>query len=142
MEPIIWLVIVVLLLIVEIVTLGLTTIWFAGGALVSLIVSLLDGPLWLQVGLFILVSGLLLIFTRPLALKYFNSSRVRTNAEDLLGRHAIVTETVNNLEGTGRVKVNGLEWTARSSEESVSIEAGAKVRIMEIQGVKLICKKM
>ncbi len=141
MDPIVWLILFIVLIAIEALTLGLTTIWLAGGALVALIASAFHASLWLQVGLFLLVSGLLVIFTRPIAAKYFNRDRVKTNADRLVGKNAIVTETIDNLQGSGSVKVSGQEWTARSDDEEVTIEKGTKVEVLEVRGVRLICRK-
>ena len=137
-----WLVILVLLALIEFATMGLTTIWFAGGALVAAVIAAFNGPIWLQVGAFIVVSLVLLIYTRPIAMKYFNVKRTKTNSESLIGKQAIVTERIDNLQGIGTVTVNGQEWTARSLQQDVDIEEGAVVEIREIQGVKLIVEQI
>lgn len=142
MSPIQWLLVIVVLVGIEVITLGLTTIWLAGGALAALVASALGAPLWLQMLLFVAISGLLVIFTRPVATKYFNQNRIRTNVDQMIGKHAIVTEEINNLQGKGMAQVNGQEWSARSDDESIVIEKGAKVVILEVQGVKLICQKV
>ena len=136
---IIWLIVLVVCLVVEISTLGLTSIWFAGGALLALIISLVGGPLWLQVLVFLVTSIVLLVFTRPIAAKYFNKNRTKTNVESVAGKQAIVTETIDNLKGMGRIVTDGMEWTARSEDASV-IEEGAVVTIEKIEGVKAIVK--
>ena len=96
-----WLILMAVLLVIEIATLGLTTIWFAAGALVACIAAVVDAPIWLQAALFVVVSVLLLIFTRPLATKYLNSRTSKTNAESLVGRTAKVTKTINNIQAEG-----------------------------------------
>ena len=118
---VIWLIILVVLVVIEIFTLGLTTIWFAGGALVAIAVAALGGPVWLQVLTAVIVSAVLLFFTRPVAVKYFNRDRERTNAESLVGRQAIVTGEINNLQGIGQVAVNGMEWTAMRCRSDLNI---------------------
>ncbi len=138
---IIWLVVLVLSIGIEAATLGLASIWFAGGAFVSLIASALGAPLAVQVILFFVVSLLLLFFTRPIAVKYFNKDRIKTNVESLVGKQAIVTAKIDNLQGNGQVVVNGQEWTARSIDEGVEIPEGAVVKIMAISGVKLMVKQ-
>ncbi len=135
-----WLILLAVLLIIEIITLGLTTIWFAGGALIAFIVSLFYDNLLLEIILFAAVSLLLLYFTRPYVIKYFNPKRIKTNYEGLIGKIALVTIAIDNLYAQGQVIVDGQEWSARSSDGS-KIEAGAKVTIQEISGVKLIVKK-
>lgn len=136
---IIWLIVLVVCLAIEISTLGLTSIWFAGGALLALIISMIGGPLWLQVLVFLVTSIVLLIFTRPIAMKYFNKNRTKTNVDSKIGKQAIVTETIDNLKGVGRIVTDGMEWTARSLDSAV-IEEGAVVTIEKIEGVKAIVK--
>lgn len=140
MDLITWISILILALVVEVLTMGLTSIWFAGGALIAVIASALGAPVWLQVLAFLIVSVLLLVFTRPLAVKYFNKDRVRTNVESLVGRQAIVLSTIDNIQGIGQVSVGGQEWSARSYSDTEKLEQGAVVIIVAISGVKLICK--
>lgn len=138
---IVWLVILIVFVVIEIFTLGLTTIWFAGGSLVAIVVAALGGPVWLQIMIAAVVSGVLLFFTRPIAMKYFNRDRERTNAESLVGRQAIVISEINNLQGIGQVTINGMEWTARSIMDGQTIEPGDIVIIRGINGVKLLVEK-
>lgn len=140
MQAAAWLAILVILLAVEAVTLGLTTIWFAGGALAAFILALLGEELLIQLICFCAVSVALLLFTRPLAVRWLNRGRTRTNAASLIGTSAVVTETIDNLKGTGQVQVRGQEWSARSPEDRIVISAGQMVVIQEIRGVKLIVK--
>ena len=134
---IVWLALMVLLLILEAATAGLTSIWFALGALAALIASFFGGALWLQLAWFFAVSLLTLWLTRPLALKYLNSRRVATNADRVIGAEAVVTEDIDNIAGSGAVHVDGHEWTARSGS-GANIAKGAVVRVERIEGVKLI----
>lgn len=138
MEATWWLIALAVLLLTEILTLGLTTIWFAGGALVAFFASLIGADLIIQIVIFLLVSILLLIFTRPLAIKYINKKRVATNYESLFGKIVKTTSKVDNLNQSGTANVNGTEWTVRSDDNSKIIEAGRKVKIVDIVGVKLI----
>lgn len=133
-----WLVALIVSIIAEVISLGLTTIWFAGGALVAAVAAALNAPLWLQILLFVVVTLLLLVFTRPIAVKYFNKERVRTNVESLIGRQAIVISEIDNMQGIGQVTVGGQEWSARSFEEGKQISVGAVVRVMAVSGVKLM----
>ena len=133
-----WLILMAALLVIEIATLGLTTIWFAAGALVAFIIAVLNLPLWLQITVFIVVSVVLLICTRPLATKYLNSKTSKTNAESLVGRSAKVTKSINNIQAQGQVVVGGMEWTARSTDDAVLIPEGSVVTIHGISDVKLI----
>ncbi|MCM1266921.1 MAG: NfeD family protein [Bacteroidales bacterium] len=137
----VWLAVLVLLVVIELLTMGLTTIWFAGGALAATLASLLGMPLTVQIVLFLVVSGLLLFFTRPIAVKYFNKDRVRTNAESLVGRQAIVISEIDNLQGIGQVNVGGMEWSARSRDENITLPVGAVVVVLAIDGVKLIVEE-
>ena len=136
-----WLVLFVVLLVIEIATMGLTTIWFAGGALIASIAAILGAPLAVQIVLFILVSVVLLIFTRPIAAKYFNKGRTRTNAEGLIGQEAVVISDIDNLNGKGRVSVRGQEWTARAKKPGATLPKGTVVTITSIEGVKLIVEE-
>lgn len=137
----IWLIALVLLVVIELLTMGLTTVWFAGGALVATLASLAGAPLAIQIILFLIVSGLLLFFTRPIAVKYFNKDRVRTNAESLVGRQAIVISEIDNLQGIGQVNVGGMEWSARTRDENITLPVGAVVIVLAIDGVKLIVEE-
>lgn len=138
MESVYWLVFLAILLIVEIATLGLTTIWFSGGALVAFIASMLGASEFVQFGIFFIISFVLLFFTRPMAIKYLNSNRTKTNYEGLIGKEAKVMTKIDNFNQAGSVMVNGLEWTARAKEEGEIIMQGAKVTIVKVSGVKLI----
>lgn len=136
-----WLVLLVILIIIEFATMALTTVWFAGGALVAAVVAGLGGPEWLQILLFIVVSLVLLFFTRPVAVKYFNKDRIKTNTEALIGKQAIVISEIDNIEGIGQVTVAGQEWSARSMDDEVKIQVGAVVYIRSISGVKVIVEE-
>lgn len=138
MSDMYWLILFVVLLVIEIFTLGLTTIWFAGGALVAFIASVFHASLAVQIILFFLVSFLLLFLTRPLAMKYLNINRTKTNIDSLIGMTAVVTEDINNIKGEGSVIVNGLEWSARATEDERTIVKDSVVVIKEVNGVKLI----
>lgn len=141
-QLIIWSLIFAICLIIEIITLGLTTIWFAGGALVAAISVFFNAAFVIQVLIFAVVSLVLLITTRPIALKHFNlSNMTKTNVESLIGKQVIVTETIDNLKSTGQVKANGLEWTARSANETDIIPEGTEVTIDSVSGVKLIVSR-
>ncbi|MDR2043992.1 MAG: NfeD family protein [Clostridium sp.] len=137
-----WLVLFIFLLGIEALTLGLTTVWFAIAALVATAAAALGAPLPIQIGLFFLIALELLLVTRPIALRYFNKGRLRTNAESLVGRQAIVTSDIDNIMSGGQVMVGGQEWSARSVEEKGKIASGELVRILSISGVKLIVGKV
>ena len=136
-----WLVVLASLVIIELLTMGLTTVWFAGGALMATIASLFCAPFALQIIIFLVVSMLLLFFTRPLAVKYFNKDRVRTNAESLVGRQAIVISEIDNLQGIGQVNVGGMEWSARTRTDGVTLPVGTVATVLAINGVKLIVEE-
>ncbi len=138
MAAIYWLIAFVVLLGIEAVTMALTTIWFAGGALVAFVFALFGINIQVQLALFVIVSFVLLFFTRPFALKYVNRNTVKTNMESLIGKSARVTVTINNMEGKGAAILNGQEWTARAQEENSIYPVGTLVEVKEIRGVKLI----
>lgn len=123
---------------IEIPTMALTTIWFAGGSLVGLVLYLLGASVEVQLAAFVIVSFVLLVLTRPMALRYVNQKTKKTNVESLVGRQARITETVDNAAGTGTAILEGQEWTARSAQEKITIPAGTQVRVEEIKGVKLM----
>ena len=141
METYIWLGLMVLFVLVEAATAGLTTIWFAGGALVAFLASLLGGSTVLQVVLFFLVSLVLLIFTRPVVKKYLNSRTLKTNADSLIGRTAVVSEEISNLNATGTITVDGMPWTARSAVTEEIIPVGTEVTVVSLTGVKCIVRR-
>ena len=140
-EVTIWLAVLVVCVGIEIATMGLTTIWFAGGALVSAILAALNAPLWLQIVAFFAVSLIMLYLTRPVAVKYFNKDRVKTNVESLIGRQAIVISEIDNLQGIGQVTVGGQEWSARSVKDDVQLPVGSVVVVRSVSGVKLIVEE-
>ena len=129
------------LLLIEMLTLGLTTIWFAVGALAAFLLALVQVPLMIQIVVFIVVSVVMLVFTRPIMTKYLNKKTTKTNAESLVGRKARVLIPINNLKSEGQVMVNGMEWTARSTKDEVTFQKDEMVRIAGISGVKLIVEK-
>ena len=130
MEPIIWLGVLAVLLVIEGLTTALTTIWFAGGGIGMGIVP--------QLLLFFCVSLVLLFFTRPAALKLMRKDTEKTNVEGLLGKKAVVIQKINNLAQTGQVRINDIEWMARTSDDSVTIPVDTVVIIKAVHGVKLI----
>ena len=140
MPAAVWIAVLVIMLIIELATMGLTTIWFAGGALAAFFVSLLGGGWVLQIVLFLAVSIVLLIFTRPIAKNHFNRNRTRTNAQSLIGQNGVITEEIDNLAGKGQVQIHGMDWTARTADNR-KLEKGRVVVVREIQGVKLIVEE-
>lgn len=136
-----WVVALVVFLIVEAVTAGLVSIWFVFGSLVALICAALGAAVWLQIFWFVIVSVATLVLTRPLVKRYVDSRSVATNADRSIGRAAVVTERIDNLAATGAVQLDGVVWTARSTDDAVAIEAGERVTVRAIEGVKLIVER-
>ena len=139
---VVWLVAMVALLIIEAMVPGLVSIWFALGALAAMISSMLGAPLWLQLVWFFLVSIVSLLLTRPFARRFVNSRAVRTNADMAIGQDCVVTETIDNVRGTGAVSVGGKVWTARMTTPDGHAEKGAVLRAVRIEGVKLIVEEI
>ena len=142
MTPFYWLIALAVFLVIEIITMGLTTIWFAGGSLVAFIASLIGVPVVIQIAIFFVISFVLLFFTRPVVEKHLNNSREKTNVNSMIGKEGKVTEEIDNFNQKGTIVVNGLEWTARSSDDDIIIPNGAKVIVKDVQGVKAIVGKV
>ena len=136
-----WVAALVVFLIVEAVTAGLVSIWFVFGSLVALICAALGAAVWLQIFWFVIASVATLVLTRPLVKRYVDSRSVATNADRSIGRAAVVTERIDNLAATGAVKLDGVVWTARSTDDAVAIETGERVTVRAIEGVKLIVER-
>jgi len=140
MAAICWLLVFIVLLIIEIATLGLVTIWFCGGAVIAFIAALLGASGEIQISLFLAVSIVMLIFTRPFAAKYINKGTVKTNVDSITGMQVKVIEKIDNRQGTGTVLCNGQEWTARAAEDRMVILSGTMATVVSVEGVKLIVK--
>ena len=138
---ILWLIVLVVTIAIEAATMGLTTIWFSGGALTAVIVELLNGGIWMQIIVFLVISLVLLFYTRPIAVKHFNKEREKTNLDSVIGKTAVVTIPIHNLKETGQVMLDGKEWTARSNDSTKQIEKEALVKVISIKGVKLIVEE-
>ena len=136
-----WVAALVVFLIVEAVTAGLVSIWFVFGSLVALICAALGAAVWLQIFWFVIVSVATLVLTRPLVKRYVDSRSVATNADRSIGRTAVVTVRIDNLAAAGAVKLDGVVWTARSTDDAVAIETGERVTVRAIEGVKLIVER-
>lgn len=136
--PAVWMALVIIFLVVELVTVGLTTIWLAGGALVAFILAAIGAGFWLQLAAFFVVSFVLIYFTRPFAVKYLNPRRTRTNSEELIGEVVKVTERIDNRAAEGTALAKGLEWSARAVSDDMVIEKDTLVKVLRIEGVKLI----
>lgn len=135
---ILWLLLLIVLIIIEFATVGLFTIWFAAGALAAGVLSWLSVPVPLQIAVFFVVSIVMLVFTRPFAVKYINKGRTKTNVESVIGKQGVVTKNIDNIKGEGQVVVQGMEWTARAVQDDLKLEAGQSVVIQAVSGVKLI----
>ena len=134
---ILWIILAIAFLILEFGTVALVSIWFVVGALVAMAADLLGAPLWLQVLDFALISLLMLLVLRPFLRRFVESHKVATNVDAIIGKRCLVTQEIDNLEGTGAVKLNGMTWTARSADGS-RIPADTEVAVNEVQGVKVI----
>ena len=137
MYVIFWLVLVIVFTVVETVTVSLTSIWFAGGALVALLCAALGLKLGWQIAVFVVTAAVLLCFTRPWALKYLKPRLVKTNYEAAVDQNVCLTEAVDNIQGTGTAVWKGQEWTARAYQEGETFEAGMIVTVKEIRGVTM-----
>lgn len=140
MESICWLIIFLVLLVIEIFTLGLTTIWFAIGAVAAFIATLAGAGIIVQVVLFFAVSVITLIATRPIAVKYFSKNTEKTNVEGIIGKNVVITQRIPDMNTTGKASLDGEIWMARSLENE-PMEEGELVEIAAVEGVKLIVKK-
>lgn len=134
---VLWLIAAAVLAIIEAVTLGLTTIWFAGGAVAASISAMVGAPLWVQGLLFLVVSVLLLYFTRPIVKRKLKVGKEKTNVDAMIGKTGLVIESIRPFS-VGQVKVDGLVWSAAAKDSCSTIEKGASVKIEHIEGVKLI----
>lgn len=139
--PWVWLGVTIAAIVIEASTLALVAVWFIPSALISLVLSLLRLPLWLQVPLFLALSVAQMIFLKPFMKKVLKVKYSPTNADTVIGKTGTVIEKIDNIAGTGAVKADGKVWTARSSDDSITIDEGSLVCAVEIRGVKLICKK-
>lgn len=140
MMTMVWIGAIVIFGVAEAITAGLVSIWFVLGSVAGLIAAICNGPLWLQVVLFFVVSVLTLIATRPLVARMVTKDNVATNADRVLGKTARVTEAIDNTIPTGAVYIDGKTWTARSANDEV-IAVSEMVRVVKMEGVKLIVEK-
>ena len=137
-----WLIAMIVFIVGEMITVGLTSIWFAAGALVALIIAAFGGGIVFQIVAFLLVSGILLWMTRPWAKRFINSKVQKTNVDSVVGARARVTERVSNLDQTGRAVVLGQDWPIRAENDGEIIEAGPLIEVVRVSGVKLIVNKV
>ena len=136
-----WLVAAAVFVVIEIMTMGLTTIWFAGGALVGAVMAAVSLPLWSQIIAFAVISVILLILTRPWALKYVNSRTIKTNVDSLSGQQGRVLEEINGFLQTGKVLLNGMEWSAVSKQPEDILPVDTEVVVVRVEGAHLVVKK-
>ena len=136
MMSVVWLGLMVLFLLIEAGTVALVSLWFAAGALAAILVSLLGGSIVIQSVVFLVVSCVLLALVRPILRKYYTPRITRTNVDSLLGSQGLVTKDIDNVTGSGEVKLGAMTWTARSTT-GAPISEGAKVRVDRIEGVKV-----
>lgn len=133
---IIWLALMVLFLVTEAATVTVVSLWFAAGSLAAMITAWLRGPIWLQTLVFLFVSAVALTALRPLVRKYLTPKLTPTNIDSVIGAAGVVTAPIDNIAASGQVKLNGMEWTARSTS-GAPIETGTKVTVDRIEGVKV-----
>lgn len=136
MNTLVWFLLLVLFVVAEAATVSMVSAWFAIGALAALAGALLGAKTWLQIVLFVAVSGISLAMLRPVAKKYFNKRITRTNVDALAGKTCLVTAGIDNLQACGQVKLGDVEWSARSSTNE-PIPAGTQVKIDRVEGVKV-----
>lgn len=132
----VWLGLMILFLIAEGATVSLVSLWFAAGAVVAMFAALLGAGAWLQTGLFLVVSGALLLMLRPIVRRYLVPKITPTNVDSLVGSTGLVTEAIDNVTASGQVKLGAMEWTARSTTGE-NIPQGALIRVDRIEGVKV-----
>ena len=138
----IWIALLAIFIIIEATTAQLLTIWFAVGAFASLLTSFVTDNVAIQIGVFVIVSAIVLAVTRPIVKKITKRNVQPTNADMYIGQEGIITETVSNIDAKGLVKVKGSVWTARSADERKSIPEGTRVKVLKIEGVKLIVEEI
>ena len=130
-----WIILLAAFILIEIATVNLVTIWFAAGSLAALICAICNVSPWIQGFVFVAVSALSLIFTKPLV-KKISGKKTRTNFDKIVGMTGVVTEQIDNLEGKGYVIVDGKEWMART-ESGETVSVGEKVLVLRIEGAKI-----
>ena len=137
-----WILVIIIAFLIELISVGLVSIWFVIGGIVALVAQRLGAPIWVQSGLFLVVSVVSMVLTRPWAIKHLNAKQVASNIDEVIGSTARVVETIDNRAQTGKVLRNGLEWTARTKDDSIIIEKDSEVKVLEVSGVKLIVEKL
>ncbi len=135
MKATFWLVLLVVFLLAETQTVTLISTWFAVGSLAALVANLLGADIWLQVVLFLAISGVCLALLRPIARKYFTPKLTRTNVDAIVGKTCKVVATINNDAACGQIRIGDVEWTARSTTGE-PIPVDTQVKIDRVEGVK------
>lgn len=138
----VWLTVTVIAGVFEAMTAGLISLWFVIGGLAALILSLAGFSATVQTVVFILVSILSMVALRPLIKKSFIDKKSKTNVDRLVGRSCLVTQRIHNLSNTGEVMIDGQRWSAKTAEDDCIVEIGCKVKILEVEGVKLIIRQL
>ena len=138
--PMLWLLLLVVFAGVEGITAGLISIWFCAGSLAAFFAAMAHTSIWVQVGIFAAVSLLAMVIIRPIAKKHWQPTIQKTNVDSILGSEGLVIETIDNIRGTGQVKIGGIIWTARS-QDGAPIEAGSLVIVDRVEGVKAMVSK-
>ena len=133
----VWLALMIGFSALEIATVNMVSVWFAGGAMAGMVAQLFGASVPVQLTVFLLVSALLVGCLRPFVRKYVAPKKIHTNADMVLGQEAYLTETVDNRKGTGALKLGGKVWTVRSVSDTV-LEQGTLVRVVKLEGVKLL----
>ena len=136
---IIWLIIVAVMVVIEIISLGLTTIWFGIGAVGAAVAAWMGYGIWVKLVVFALLSVVAMALCRPFAIRYLNRDKEKTNVENVVGKTVVVSKKIDNEIASGEVKLNGIEWTARSEDGRV-IPENERVTVTAVEGVKLIVK--
>ena len=143
-DAIFWLVTMVLFLILEMVTISLVSIWFVGGSFAAFLTTFIVHTLWIEIIVFLGVSLILLFMLRPLARKFSvkQKDQIRSGAQSLIGKRAIVTEAIDNLHAKGEVQVNGQYWSAKTMDDYIKITKDSIVVIREVDGVRLVVENL
>ena len=143
-EAVFWLVVMLLFLILEMATISLVSIWFVGGSLAAFLVSFIVKKPWVEVIVFLGVSLVLLLLIRPMAAKLGvkKKDQIRSGAQSLVGKRAVVTESIDNLHAKGAVQVNGQFWSAKTADDDVQISKDSVVMIREVDGVRLVVEEL
>lgn len=136
--PYIWIGGAIVFAVLEATTAQLVSIWFVVGAVAAAITTIFTDNVFIQIAVFVAVSALALVLTRPISKKLTSAKKVKTNADSLIGKVGIVRTEINNTLSQGQITVNGQIWSAKTADDSVTVEVNKKVNVLEISGVKLV----